>query len=227
MKRMVWAFLIVLLCLLFAGCCAGGVKFTQAEDEVGDWYITDEEYRYKVLHGTWNPVTYSFDTYIGSIKNSSKILYANSEDANRTLLQPKSLFDDRLALLIREDLLPDASKEKVAFIRVLTTVITKNGYIEYENPRIIDDAVAIEQLNSLLFSQERGIQASAYELIMEAGWSEVYEIHYFYAQTDQIFIRQEILLSPENEYYLPVLSGEYLKIEDARLKELITGIPLS
>ena len=228
MRRMVQVSILILLCLLFAGCHTGGIKYTQGEDETGEWYITDGEYRYILLMPYWSCTISRFDTYIGTIEDSNMKLYANARDANRVLLQTMILFhDDNLALLVREDLIPDATKEKVSYIRVATTVVRENGVIENDNIRIIDDAVAIEQLNSLLFSQERGIQASAYELIMEAGWSEVYSIHYFYAQTDQIFIRQEILLSPENEYYLPVLSGEYLKIEDARLKELITGIPLS
>lgn len=216
MRRTVQIFLLILLCLLFAGCYAGGIKYTQGEDEAGEWYITDGKYRYISFPDFWTSMISNFDTCIGSIKNSSEILYASSEDPNRILLKPKSLFDDRLGLLMREDLFPDASKEKVAYF---TIGIAK--------PRMIDDTEAIEQLNSLLFSQEPGIQANAYELTKEEGWSQVYEIHYFYAQTDQIFLRSTVFRSPENEFYLPVSSDKCMKIEDGILKELITGIPSS
>lgn len=224
MKRMVRAFLIILMCLSFAGCGASGTKYIQGRNEKGEWYITDGEYRYIWLPGIWDSATSKFDTYIGSIEDSNMKLYANAQDSNRVLLQPKTLFDwESFALLVREDLFPDTTKDRVSYIRV-ASIVNENGIIEYENSRIIDDAEAIEQLNSLRFSQESGIQASAYELKNE-GWSEVYLIRYYYAQTDQISIKKDILLSPENEYYLPAKSGEYLRIEDGRLKELITEMP--
>lgn len=225
MKKIACAFFVILMCLLLAGCHTGGIKFTQGEDETGECYITDGTYRYIRPMQDWYYVISRFDTYIGSVEDSNMKLYANAQDINRVLLEPKIfLHDNNLSLFVREDIIPDVLKDQVAYIHVTATSVKENGAIEYGNSEMIDDTEAIEQLNSLLFSQVTGIRASAYELIKEEGWREAYSISYSYAQTDLLFRESEILLSPENDYYLPALSGDYLKIADGRLKELIIEI---
>jgi hypothetical protein len=212
--------------LLFAGCGEGGTKYMQGRSEAGEWYVDVDGYRYIQL-GTswWGYKEASFNTFIGKIENSNIRLYADDTDPNKLLLKQTAIFEDRLTVLVREDLFPDELKDRVAYFSIYSVVINSDGSRSFVNDRIIDDKQGIEELNELLFSKEQGLKSSSYELTENEGWTEAYGINYFYAQTDKLFWCSEILLSPENEYYLPVLSGEYLKIEDGRLKELITEIP--